>query len=723
MGGFGRLIGAIVGGVLGYLIPGVGFAIGFAIGGLIGGLVDPGGQVKSPGVPRQQLQITTNEIGSVIPDALGTVKITGIFLAYGKERSKKQYAKSSGGKGGMFGGGSKKQVTGYKYYMSWIQAICAGPVDTLYAIYKDNDTLIWEGELNRPVSGGKETITIRDLGTIDFYFGTTDHAQNTKIGTLIGDPKLNSTMRGLCYAHFDDCYIGTYNRCPSIHFVLKKCPAISSLPAGTIATYDYNPANAIWYILHTLSGLPETWLDTTDFIAFANTLATEQRGISILFDPQNSALAYLQAINSHVDAIIQYNADGKFHPKIIRNDYSVPALPSVDESVFLEEPTLSRASWIDTVNEIKVQYSEIVDVSRLATEGSLYTWGDDSAYQLGQGFSVPKSGGGDPLPFRVPTMVGGSYRWNGLPTGYGQVFVLEEDVPYGIGITPGTTGAPNPYYCFDPETATTIEQLNGTTFASVKSSSGGASCFGVVKSDGTLWMCGQNGSGQLGQGDTAVHAGWVQVGSDTDWAVIACGYAHAAGLKTDGKLYIWGHSDLGGADPTVPVQIPGIWGKVTCGYYYTLFLDAILGEMYCVGANAGGNLGIGGAGSVTVVTPTGMGVGTGIWMDLSGPLLVSLAIDSAGELYACGKLWGASDTPVYSFTNIGSGFVKCAGGLYCGFGIKEDGTLWAIGYNYNYALGLNDTTKRTSLTQVGVATDWIDVSGFYEFTYGIRGQG
>ena len=125
---------------------------------------------------------------------------------------------------------------------------------------------------------------------------------------------------------------------------------ISSLPDGRVQTYDYNPANAIWYILHTLSGLPESWLHTVDFNTVADRLSNEARGISVLFEDQNTALSYLQTINGHVDGLMRYGSDGKFHPKMIRNDYVVSSLPSVNENVFLEDPTFSRPSWIDTIN-------------------------------------------------------------------------------------------------------------------------------------------------------------------------------------------------------------------------------------------------------------------------------------------------------------------------------------------------------------------------------------
>jgi len=164
----------------------------------------------------------------------------------------------------------------------------------------------------------------------------------------------------LCWAFFKDCSIGSYNRMPTMRFVLRKTPEFDFSEEHSIQVYDYNPAHAIWYILHTLTGLPESWLHEADFAAVAATLADEQRGISIVFDRQQSALNYLETINAHVGNVTRYGADGKFHPKLIREDYDVETLLSVDETVMVDEPSFTRKSWIDTINEVKVQYTEIV---------------------------------------------------------------------------------------------------------------------------------------------------------------------------------------------------------------------------------------------------------------------------------------------------------------------------------------------------------------------------
>ena len=69
-----------------------------------------------------------------------------------------------------------------------------------------------------------------------------------------------------------------------------------------------------------------------------------------------------------------------------------------------------------------------------------------------------------------------------------------------------------------------------------------------IKSDGTLWMQGRNGNGQLGQGNTTDYSSPVQVGALTDWDLVSTSaYAtgHTLAVKTDGTLWAWGHNGSG----------------------------------------------------------------------------------------------------------------------------------------------------------------------------------
>ena len=65
----------------------------------------------------------------------------------------------------------------------------------------------------------------------------------------------------------------------------------------------------------------------------------------------------------------------------------------------------------------------------------------------------------------------------------------------------------------------------------------------ILKTDGTLWACGNNESGQLGIEDTDNQA--VPVRVMTDVAAISAGRAFSAVIKTDGTLWTWGENQYG----------------------------------------------------------------------------------------------------------------------------------------------------------------------------------
>jgi len=233
-----------------------------------------------------------------------------------------------------------------------------GPVDTLYTIYNGDD-VVWSGELNRPVAGGEETIVLTGMGSMTFYFGTDDQVANATIGSKLADSTLNTPYRHLCWAFFNDCCTGSRECIPTMKFVLRKSPVFAFNANEVVGTYDYNPAHAKYYILNTLLEIPIAYLDGAgSFSDEADTLHTEGHGISILFGSQTPAMSYLESILGHTDGIIRWGNDGKFHPKLIRADEAVVDLPSFDENQMLEPLDMTRKSWFDTINEVKVQYAE-----------------------------------------------------------------------------------------------------------------------------------------------------------------------------------------------------------------------------------------------------------------------------------------------------------------------------------------------------------------------------
>lgn len=221
--------------------------------------------IEMPGSPAPELQLTQNEIGALIPDLLGTAKMAGNLLFYGNEYAIKRGSKSN---------------RRYWYIMTWGLGFCMGAVDTLYTIFLD-EKVLWSGVLNKPGSGGKQTITGLSgftssgyhSGSIDIYFGTNDQVADASIGTMNGSATLNSPYRGLFYVVFKNCMIGVNSRRqPNITVVARKAPVYAFNSKATVDTYDYNPMHAIWHMLTNSVGLPSTWLDTTDFSSVADVL-------------------------------------------------------------------------------------------------------------------------------------------------------------------------------------------------------------------------------------------------------------------------------------------------------------------------------------------------------------------------------------------------------------------------------------------------------------------
>lgn len=361
----GQWAGAASGAVIGFIYGGgvygaiVGAAIGFAVGSAIDPVVPDLSSLGQSAIG--ELDVTLANEGVVVADALGTVKCVGNIFWYGGSRVIELKEEVSGGKGG----GGQEVVTGHEYHLSWAVGLLLGPADELISIFKDNDPC-WQGnELRSNSVNGMTTITIQGTGTVYFYFGTSDHVANTFMGDLIYSETgqtYNPPYKNLCYAYFKDCSIGDYNRAPTFKFVIRKSPEYSFSIVNRIGGYDYNPAHAIYYLLLRCTEIPEAMIDTDSFSTAADTLTLEGRGVSIYFGQEGELISYLESILTHISAIVQYENDGKFHLDLIRPDVDEADMPSFSDEDFVETPQITRNTWSETKNEIKIQYSKRVDV-------------------------------------------------------------------------------------------------------------------------------------------------------------------------------------------------------------------------------------------------------------------------------------------------------------------------------------------------------------------------
>ena len=145
---------------------------------------------------------------------------------------------------------------------------------------------------------------------------------------------------------------------------------------------------------------------------------------------------------------------------------------------------------------------------------------------------------------------------------------------------------------------TLVQMTNATD---VKQIAGGDSHSLILKNDGTVWGCGNNARGQLGDGTTTTdNATLVQMANATDVKQIACGDAHSLILKNDGTVWGCGNNTKGQlGDGTTTnrntlVQMTNATDvkQIACGYNHTLILKND-GTVWGCGANQNGQLGDG----------------------------------------------------------------------------------------------------------------------------------
>ena len=154
------------------------------------------------------------------------------------------------------------------------------------------------------------------------------------------------------------------------------------------------------------------------------------------------------------------------------------------------------------------------------------------------------------------------------------------------------------------------------------------------------------------------------------------------------------------------------------------------GKLYGCGANQFGQLGLGD----TESTKTYLMYITDNVKEVYSGYGHTFILKNDGSLWACGYnnmgQLGLGDTTNRSTftqvtTNINNDVKQVSCGYLCTFIIKNDGSIWACGYNSNGQLGLNDTTDRSTFTQVttNINNDVKEVACGYSHTFIIKNDG
>jgi alpha-tubulin suppressor-like RCC1 family protein len=204
----------------------------------------------------------------------------------------------------------------------------------------------------------------------------------------------------------------------------------------------------------------------------------------------------------------------------------------------------------------------------IKTDGSLWTWGANSFGQLGTNDLTSR--------FTPVTTFAGGNNWKSVACGLDLIVAIKTD---GSLWTCGRNNSGQLGINNTDNRSTPVTTFAGGT--NWKSVVGGYEHSAAIKTDGSLWTWGVNGNGQLGINNTTQRNTPVTTfAGGTNWKQVFGGVfaKHTAATKTDGSLWNWGINSSGalGDNTTTQKNVPvttfaggNNWKQVACGYDYT----------------------------------------------------------------------------------------------------------------------------------------------------------
>ncbi len=275
----------------------------------------------------------------------------------------------------------------------------------------------------------------------------------------------------------------------------------------------------------------------------------------------------------------------------------------------------------------------------IKTDGGLWCWGSDRSYRLGNGTAT----GDQPAPAQESS---NAYNWKNISAGQSHTCAVKTDGSLWCWGFDGSGQLGNGATSSDQDSPTR-ESTNATNWSFVDA---GQSHTCAVKTDGSLWCWGLGGNGQLGHGSTGSTVSPVRESSNaTDWTQVSAGSTHTCAVKTDGSLWCWGsdgQGQLGNGGAITGNQVSPVrevsnatdWVQVSTGYSPHTCAVKTDGSLWCWGTDTSAQLGNGVAVTSNQDSPMREDTNATDWVQVSAKSNYTCAIKTNGELWC----WGAN---------------------------------------------------------------------------------
>lgn len=263
---------------------------------------------------------------------------------------------------------------------------------------------------------------------------------------------------------------------------------------------------------------------------------------------------------------------------------------------------------------------------------------------------------------------------------------------------------------------------------------GRAHVLGLLQ-DSTIRSWGYNGYGQSGTGNDFCYGIPAPCGSDNDWIKIDAGYMHSLAMKSDSTIWGWGMNYEGQAGQNeltsilVPSQI-GIdsdWEQLESGLYSGHAIKSD-GSLWSWGINLYGILGIGNS-NVDSICKFPVKIGTdNDWDKIFVGDCIAYAIKNDGSLWAwgynySGQISGAPAGIIFAPIEVDNSgdWLKITSGAYHVCGLKADSTLWTWGSSEFGALGNGIVGASQQNTPINIMPEqkWLEIYAAYYHTFAI----